>query len=132
VNISRLIALTGALMLTACSSSPSLTTVNEIQEMPVPIVHAQNNPGVDSTAVSDCYKDNAVRLSELRYQLKTYMGDDVKPSEVFDIHSDAHKVFTALSKLEQISAMNDAYRKEGNIAGLKSINEMLKPLKAEA
>ncbi|MDX6020567.1 hypothetical protein SIL08_09815 [Scandinavium sp. V105_16] len=132
MKISKVVTLTGILMLTACSSSSSLTTVNEIRDMPVPVVHAQNNPTADTTAVNNCYKENATRLSELQYTLKTNMGDDVKTSEVFDTKSDAHRVFTALSKLEQISAMNETYRKEGNIAGLKAINEMLKPLKATA
>lgn len=132
MKISKVVTLTGIFMLAACSSSSSLTTVNEIRDMPVPVVHAQNNPAADTTAVNNCYKENATRLSELQHTLKTNMGDDVKTSEVFDTTSDAHRVFTALSKLEQISAMNETYRKEGNIAGLKAINEMLKPLKATA
>lgn len=132
MNISRIVTLTGILMLTACSSSSSLTSVKEIQDMPVPVVHAPNNPATDTTAVNNCYKENATRLSELQYTLKTNMGDDVSPSEVLDTHSDAHRVFAALSKLEQISAMNETYRKEGNVVGLKAINEMLKPLSGTA
>lgn len=119
-------------MLTACSNSSSLTTVKEIQEMPVPVVHSPNSTAADNAEVVNCFKDNAARISKLQYSLKTNMGDDVKPSEIFDTHSDAHRVFTALSKLEQISAMNETYRKEGNVAGLKAINEMLKPLNTTA
>ncbi|HEX4500982.1 MAG TPA: hypothetical protein VH187_07430 [Scandinavium sp.] len=130
MNISRIVALTGVLMLTACSSSSSVTTVEEIQDMPVHVVHAQNNATADNATVNNCYKENAARLSELQYSLKTNMLQDVKTSEVLDTHSDAHRVFAALSKLEQISSMNETYRKDGNIAGLKAINEMLKPLKA--
>ncbi|TDN58183.1 hypothetical protein EC847_106124 [Scandinavium goeteborgense] len=132
MNISRIVALTGILMLTACSSSSSLTSVKEIQDMPVPVVHAQNSTPADNATLMDCYKDNATRLSQLQYSLKTNMGDDVSPSEVLDTHSDAHRVFAALSKLEQISAMNETYRKEGNVVGLKAINEMLKPLSGTA
>lgn len=132
MNISRIVTLTGILMLTACSSSSSLTSVKEIQDMPVPVVHAQNSTPADNATLMDCYKDNATRLSQLQYSLKTNMGDDVSPSEVLDTHSDAHRVFAALSKLEQISAMNETYRKEGNVVGLKAINEMLKPLSGTA
>ncbi|MCS2170110.1 hypothetical protein MUU46_07235 [Scandinavium sp. TWS1a] len=132
MNISRIVTLTGILMLTACSNSSSLTSVKEIQDMPVPVVHAQNSTLADNATLMDCYKDNATRLSELQYSLKTNMGDDVSPSEILDTHSDAHRVFAALSKLEQISAMNETYRKEGNVVGLKAINEMLKPLSATA
>lgn len=132
MTISRIVTLTGILMLTACSSSSSLTTVNEIQAMPVPIIHAENSASVDTASVMNCYKDNATQLSALQYSLKENMDDDISPSEVLDTHSDAHRVFTALSKLEQISAMNETYRKEGNVAGLKAINEMLKPLKVPA
>ena len=129
---SRSLSLTGILLLAGCSSSPSLNTVNEIQDMAVPVVHAQHATAAENSTVTNCYKDNATRLSQLQYSLKSTMLQDVKPSEIFDTHSDAHRVYTALSKLEQISAMNETYRKEGNIAGLKAINEMLKPLNAEA
>lgn len=132
MTISRIVTLSGILMLMACSSSSSLTTANEIQEMPVPVVHGQNNSAADSATVTNCYKDNAERLSKLQYSLKSDMGNDVTTSEIFDTKSDAHRVFTALSKLEQISAMNETYRKEGNVAGLKAINEMLKPLNTTA
>lgn len=132
MNISKIVTLAGLVMLTACSSSSSLTTVNEIQKMPVPVVHAQNSTTADNTTVNDCYRENATRLSELQSSIKANMLEDVSTDDILNTHSDAHQVFTALSKLEQISAMNDAYRKEGNVAGLKAINEMLKPLKVTA
>lgn len=132
MTLSKIVTLVGIFTLTACSSSSSNNTVTEIQEMPVPVVHAQNSPGANSHEVTKCYKDNAERLSKLQFSLKSNLGEDVKPSEIFDTHSDAHRVYVALSKLEQISAMNEAYHKEGNAAGLKAINEMLKPLKIAA
>lgn len=132
MNITKLLSLTGLLLLAGCSSSSSLNTVNEIQDMAVPVVHSQDTVSAESSEVTHCYKENATRLSKLQYSLKSTMLKDVKPSEIFDTHSDAHQVYTALSKLEQISAMNEAYRKEGNMAGLKAINEMLKPLNVAA
>lgn len=132
MTLSKIVTLTGLFLLTACSSSSSVKTINEIQAMPVPVVHAQNNAGTSSHEVTNCYKDNAERLIKLQFSLKSDLGDDLQPSEIFDTHSDAHRVFVALSKLEQISAMNEAYHKEGNVAGLKAINEMLKPIKLAA
>lgn len=129
MNRVRIASLAGIILLAGCSSSSSLDTVNEIQKMPVPVVHHQNNVATDSTAMTNCYKDNSMRLSKLQTSLKTNMLQDVKPEEIFDTHSQAHRVYTALSKLEQISEMNEAYRKENNVAGLKAINEMLKPIK---
>lgn len=132
MNISKVFPFLGIVLLAGCSSSSSLKTVNEIQDMPVPVVQPQNTVTANSTAVTNCYKENATRISELQYSLKSNMLQDVKPNEIFDTHSDAHRVYTALSKLEQIAEMNEAYRKEGNVAGLKAINELLKPLKATA
>lgn len=132
MTLSKIVMLTSIFMLTACSNSSPLKTVNEIQEMPVPVVHGQNSSTANSHDVTNCYKENADRLSKLRFSLKSHLGDGVKPSEVFDTHSDAHRVFVALSKLEQISAMNEGYRKEGNLAGLKAINDMLKPINVAA
>lgn len=98
----------------------------------MPVVHAQNSTPADNATLMDCYKDNATRLSQLQFSLKKNIDADVSTSDILDTHSDAHQVFAALSKLEQISAMNETYRKEGNVVGLKAINEMLKPLSGTA
>jgi len=132
VTLSKIVMLTGIFILTACSNSSSLKIVNEIQEMPVPVVRAQNSATANSRDVMNCYKENADRLSKLRFSLKSHLGEGVKPTEVFDTHSDAHRIFVALSKLEQISAINESYRKEGNMVGLKALNDMLKPINATA
>ncbi|MGU3414761.1 hypothetical protein ACLBW2_16240 [Enterobacteriaceae bacterium C23F] len=132
MTLSKTVMLAGIFMLTACSNSSSLNTANEIQEMSVPVVHEQNSTAVNNRDVTNCYKDNAQRLSKLQFSLKSHLGEDVSPSEIFDTHSDAHRVYVALSKLEQISAMNETYHKEGNVAGLKAINEMLKPVNVAA
>ncbi len=46
--------------------------------------------------------------------------------DIFDKDSEAFHVYSALTKLEQMSAMNEVYRKENNIAGLQVINRLLK------
>lgn len=131
MKISPIVALTGMLLLAGCSSSSSSTTVNEIQDMSVPVIHSEGTATADTATVNSCYKDNAQRISELEFSLKSTM-QDVKPDEVLDTHSDAHRVFTALAKLEQISSMNETYRKDGNVAGLKALNQLLQPLKVPA
>ena len=132
MRISKIVTLTGILLLAGCSSHSSETAVNEIQQMHVPVVQPQNNATADNGTVTSCYQENAKRISELTFSLKSNMLQDVKPAEVLDTHSDAHRIFTALSKLEQISSMNETYRKEGNLAGLKAINQVLQPLNVEA
>ncbi|MBB1202538.1 hypothetical protein EGM70_19850 [Enterobacteriaceae bacterium 89] len=131
MRISTIVTLTGILLLAGCSSSSS-TAVNQIQTMPIPVVQPQNTAAADSATLTSCYKENARRISELEFTLKSNMLQGVKPAEVLDTHSDAHRVFAALSKLEQISAMNESYHKEGNVAGLKAINQVLQPLKVAA
>lgn len=131
MKISPLVALTGIMLLVGCSSSSTSTTVDEIQEMTVPVVHSQGTATADNSTVTRCYQDNAQRISELKFSLKSTM-QDVKPDEVLDTHSEAHQVFTALAKLEQISSMNETYRKDGNVAGLKSLSQLLQPLKGTA
>jgi hypothetical protein len=132
VRISTIVTLTGILLLAGCSTSSSTNAVNEIQEMTLPVVHSQNSASAEGNAIMDCYKENAQRISKLEFSLKSNMLQNVKPDEVLDTHSDAHRVYIALSKLEQIAAMNETYRKDGNMAGLKAINQVLQPLKEAA
>ena len=50
---------------------------------------------------------------------------------MFDRHSEAYKVYGALTRLEQMASMNEVYRKENNIAGLQEINRVLKERAAD-
>lgn len=130
VNIYRTFIIAGAFLMAGCSSSSSsLNTVNEINGTAVPVVHAHNSAaaGAQQASVTAFYQENSLQISKLSYSLKSEWLKDVRPAEVFDQSSDVHHVYAALSKLEEMSEMNELYRKDNNIEGLKAINLALKP-----
>lgn len=117
------------MVLAGCSSSGSFDTVNEIKNMSVPLVNVNvATETANSRTVNDCYQDNSILINNMKGSLKAKYLDDVQPAEIFDTNSEAHNVYGALSKLEQMSVMNETYRKENNIKGLSAINAVLKPL----
>lgn len=127
-KLSRLL-IGGIVVLAGCSSSGSLDTVNDIKNMSVPLVNANvATETANSRTVNDCYQDNSILINNMKGSLKAKYLEDVKPAEIFDTNSEAHNVYGALSKLEQMSVMNETYRKENNIKGLSAINAVLKPL----
>jgi len=130
VNIYRTFIIAGAFAIAGCSSSSSsLNTVNEINGTAVPVVHANNSAAAstEQASVTSFYQANSRQISKLSYSLKSEWLQDVKPAEVLDPSSDVHHVYAALSKLEEMSEMNEIYRKDNNIEGLKAINLALKP-----
>lgn len=73
-----------------------------------------------------CFQDNSAIIGNLSRSLKDNYLQDVSKKDIFDKDSEAFHVYSALTKLEQMSAMNEVYRKENNIAGLQVINRLLK------
>ncbi|WP_237325080.1 hypothetical protein [[Enterobacter] lignolyticus] len=136
VNIYRTFIIAGAFAIAGCSSSSSssLNTVNEINGTAIPVIHANNRAAAstEQASVTSFYQENSLQISKLSHSLKSEWLQDVKPAEVFDQSSNVSHVYAALSKLEEMSEMNEIYRKDNNIEGLKAINLALKPWKVNA
>lgn len=71
-------------------------------------------------------------IGKLSQSLKDNYLQDADNRDVFNKDGEAYQVYGALTKLEQISSMNDVYRKENNIAGLLEINKLLKSVPSVA
>ncbi|BFO31449.1 hypothetical protein J2W63_004810 [Klebsiella sp. 1400] len=71
-------------------------------------------------------------IGKLSQSLKDNYLQDADNRDVFNKDGEAYQVYGALTKLEQISSMNDVYRKENNIAGLQEINKLLKSVPSVA
>lgn len=130
MKIIRVTLLSAALLLTACSHSPSHDTVSTVSNLNVPVMSAA--PASDEQALQSRFLDNQARIGQLNRSLKAKYLQDVQPAEIFDTHSEAHRAYAALTKLEQLAAVNEQYRKDRNLAGLQAINTLLQPLQRKA
>lgn len=123
----RLFILAGVLCLSGCSTTPAADPVATINALAVPVMHSDVQPaGQNSQSITRCFQDNSVLIGSLSRSLKDNYLQDVERKDIFDKDSDAYHVYSALTRLEQMSAMNEVYRKENNIAGLEEINKVLK------
>jgi hypothetical protein len=121
-----LLLITG--ILAGCNTSPPENVV-KINKMVIPVVQAQ--PESESTRDSDSlslYQENKQQIENVVSSLKNDYLHEVKPREMFDVHSLAYQVYASLTKLEQMQQMNNFYYKEHNQAGLLSINQSVNSL----
>lgn len=127
----KIVIIAGVLGLAGCSSHSSPETVDTLNTLVVPVI---NNaaPAVESSTVVNYFQDNSMLISKLSQSLKANYLQDADKKDVFNKDSEAYQVYGALTKLEQMSSMNDVYRKENNIAGLQEINKLLKTVPSAA
>ncbi|MBF0032032.1 hypothetical protein HAX39_05440 [Citrobacter freundii] len=121
-----LLLITG--ILAGCNTSPPENIV-KINKMVIPVVQAQ--PESESTRDSaslSLYQENKQQIENVVSSLKNEYLHEVKPREMFDVHSQAYQVYASLTKLEQMQQMNNFYYKEHNQAGLLSINQSVNSL----
>lgn len=129
----RSFIIAGALCLSGCSTTPSADTVDTINTLTVPVLHSDAQlSGQSAQAVVSCFQDNSAIIGSLSRSLKNNYLQDASKKDIFDKDSEAFHVYSALTKLEQMSAMNEVYRKENNIAGLQVINRLLKAVPVAA
>lgn len=121
-----LLLITG--ILSGCNTSPP-EKVAKINKMVIPVVQAQpeSKSSSDSASLS-LYQDNKQQIENVVISLKNEYLHEVKPREMFDVHSQAYQVYASLTKLEQMQQMNNFYYKEHNQTGLLSINQSVNSL----
>lgn len=113
-------------VLTACSSAPP-ETLSKIDALQVPVV--QSGPATGSPEQAQAlYQQNKQTLDTVSQALKAEYLQDVKPKEIFDLHSQAHQVYVSLSKLDEVDQINRYYLQHQNISGLQKVNDSLKSL----
>lgn len=112
--------------LAGCASQPP-AVLSKIDAIQIPIVQ-NSSPSGEVTAMSSLYQQNKSILDNTTLNLKTDYLLNVKTTEIFDEHSQAHQVYISLSKLDQIRLVNNYYLKEKNAAGLQKVNHILRPL----
>lgn len=107
--------------------------MDTINTLTVPVLHSDAQlSGQSAQAVVSCFEDNSAIIGSLSRSLKDNYLQDASKKDIFDKDSEAFHVYSALTKLEQMSAMNEVYRKENNIAGLQVINRLLKAVPVAA
>lgn len=121
-----LLLITG--ILSGCNTSTPEKVV-KINKMVIPVVQAQpeSKSSSDSASLS-LYQDNKQQIENVVSSLKNEYLHEVKPREMFDVHSQAYQVYASLTKLEQMQQMNNFYYKEHNQTGLLSINQSVNSL----
>ena len=127
MNKIGLLIVAGVLGLAGCSSTSPSQTVEMINALTVPVSPSESGTTANhAQAVRRYFPDNTALISRLNHSLKSHYLQDVERRDVFDRHSEAYKVYGALTRLEQMASMNEVYRKENNVAGLQEINRVLK------
>lgn len=121
-----LLLITG--ILAGCNTSPPENVV-KINKMVIPVVQAQSeSKSTRDSASLSLYQENKQQIENVVISLKNEYLHEVKPREMFDVHSQAYQVYASLTKLEQMQQMNNFYYKEHNQAGLLSINQSVNSL----
>lgn len=127
MNKIGLLIVAGVLGLAGCSSTSPSQTVETINALTVPVSPSESGTTANhAQAVRRYFQDNTALISRLNHSLKSHYLQDVERRDVFDRHSEAYKVYGALTRTEQMASMNEVYRKENNVAGLQEINRVLK------
>lgn len=127
----QIVIIVSVLGLAGCSRHSSPETVDTLNTIFVPVI-VNSEPAQASAKIVSCFQDNSMLIGKLSQSLKDNYLQDADNRDVFNKDGEAYQVYAALTKLEQISSMNDVYRKENNIAGLQEINKLLKSVPSVA
>ena len=127
----QIVIIVSVLGLAGCSRHSSPETVDTLNTMVVPVI-VNSEPAQASAKIVSFFQDNSLLIGKLSQSLKDNYLQDADNRDVFNKDGEAYQVYGALTKLEQISSMNDVYRKENNIAGLQEINKLLKSVPSVA
>lgn len=112
--------------LTACSTDKS-KTLSKIDALQIPVV-AQSSPPAEPIALTTRYQNNERIIENITETLKMQYLQHVNNRDIFDVHSEAHQVYAALSKLDQLQLINRYYLKTQNLDGLNHVGDSLQPL----
>ena len=127
----QIVIIASILGLAGCSRHSSPATVDTLNTIVVPVI-VNSEPAQASAKIVSFFQDNSLLIGKLSQSLKDNYLQDADNRDVFNKDGEAYQVYAALTKLEQISSMNDVYRKENNIAGLQEINKLLKSVPSVA
>ena len=115
-----------AATLTACSADKP-QTLSKIDALQIPVV-AQSPYPAEPNALAAQYQNNERIIENVTDALKTQYLQNVSSRDIFDVHSEAHQVYAALSKLDQLQLINRYYLKAQNLDGLNHVGSSLQPL----
>lgn len=111
--------------LTGCNTTPPDKIV-KINDVVVPVVQVNSmSKSARTKQYLSLYQENKQKIDDVVYSLKIDYLQDVKPEDIFDTHSQAHQIYTSLTKLEEMQQMNSFYYKENNEAGLLCMNQII-------
>ena len=99
--------------------------VAQINTLHIPLVLSGEKSAQPVTALFNANKQD---IDQLTLTLKKTYLQDAKAKEIFSPDSDIQPVYTSLSKLEELSMVNQQYLKDKNARGLQQIHAVLQPI----
>ncbi|MNC17450.1 hypothetical protein D3C75_653310 [compost metagenome] len=106
-------------------SSQAPDKVAQINTLHIPLVLSGEKSAQPVTALFNANKQD---IDQLTLTLKKTYLQDAKAKEIFSPDSDIQPVYTSLSKLEELSMVNQQYLKDKNARGLQQIHAVLQPI----
>lgn len=129
-KLSLIMAIFSLSTLTACSA-PHQDEVEKINHLQIPLILPGEKPAeVQTSHVAALYQTNKQHINALSTSLKNQYLQDTTSKDIFTEDSPVQRVYTSLTKLEQLDMINQQYLKDNNEIGLKNINIILQPLAA--
>ncbi|MGX6613049.1 hypothetical protein [Enterobacter kobei] len=117
--------------LISCSNKEP-DVISKIKSMQIPVVQVAKCFGdKKQDSLNYLHYKNMANINNLTIILKNgyIKGSDSK--EIFDMHSQAHQAYIALTTLEQAGMVNETYYNDKNIQGLKALNGVLSQVSKE-
>lgn len=100
--------------------------------MQIPVIQVVNDSrDKNQKLLSYLHSKNMVDINNLTAILKNGYVNGDNSKEIFDMHSQAHQAYIALTNLEQAGMVNDAYYNDNNILGLTALNGVLSQIAKE-
>ncbi|HCM9178471.1 TPA: hypothetical protein N5O17_001010 [Enterobacter kobei] len=129
INILKVLSV--SFILISCSSKEP-DVISKIKSMQIPVVQVANaSRDKKQDSLNYLHSKNMANINKLTTILKNgyIKGSDSK--EIFDMHSQAHQAYIALTNLEQAGMVNETYYNDRNIQGLKALNGVLSQVSKE-
>lgn len=100
--------------------------------MQIPVVQGANHSSENNQKSLDyLHSKNMANINNLTAILKNSYVNGSNSKEIFDVHSQAHQAYIALTNLEQAKMVNETYYNDKNIQGIKALNGVLSQVAKE-
>ena len=100
--------------------------------MQIPVVQVVNaSKDENQESLNYLHSKNMADINNLTAMIKNTYVKGGHSKDIFDMHSQAHQAYIALTNLEQAGMVNETYYNDKNIQGLKALNGVLSQIAKE-